>query len=103
MDSISPISSALQTIEAQRAAAAGAANIVQGPGFAQALKGAIESVNARQVQADSLQARFQLNDPEVSLEESMIAMQTASISLQALVQVRNKLVSAYQEIMNLSV
>jgi flagellar hook-basal body complex protein FliE len=44
-----------------------------------------------------------LGDPTVSLEDSMIAMQKANITFQAAVQVRNKVVAAYQDIMNLPI
>jgi flagellar hook-basal body complex protein FliE len=70
-------------------------------GFAEALGKALSSVNEAQQRADVLAQRFQLNDPRVTLEETMIAMQTANISFQSLVQVRNRLLSAYHDIMNL--
>lgn len=79
------------------AAAAGAS------GFADALGKALSSVNNSQNVAETTAQRFQLNDPDVTLEESMIAMQTANISFQSLVQVRNKLLSAYHEIMNMQI
>ena len=81
----------------KRAATAGAA------GFADALGKALSSVNDAQLRADSAAQQFQLNDPDVTLEQSMIAMQTANISFQSLVQVRNRLLAAYHEIMNLQV
>lgn len=71
--------------------------------FGGALKSAIDKVSTQQTNADQLAQRFTLSDPTVSLEETMISMQTASVSFQAMVQVRNKLVSAYQDIMNMQV
>ncbi len=47
--------------------------------------------------------RFQLNQDDVSLEETMVAIQKANIAFQATVQVRNRLVSAYHEIMNMQI
>ena len=83
-----------------RAAAAGDA----GPaGFGAALARALEGVNQAQESAGDLGKRFQLGDPAVSLEETMIAMQTSSISFQAVVAARNRLVSAYNDIMNMQV
>ena len=83
-----------------RAAAAGDA----GPaGFGAALARALEGVNQAQESAGDLGRRFQLGDPAVSLEETMIAMQTSSISFQAVVAARNRLVSAYNDIMNMQV
>lgn len=72
-------------------------------GFAEALGKALSSVNEAQQHAQTTAQRFQLNDPEVTLEETMIAMQTANVSFQSLVQVRNRLLSAYHEIMNLQI
>lgn len=71
--------------------------------FTQALNQALEQVSAKQSEAEDLAQRFQLGDPGVSLEKTMISAQTANISFQALVQVRNKVVSAYQDIMNMQV
>lgn len=72
-------------------------------GFAQALKASIDSVNKSQMQADKLGQSFVMGDDSVSLSDVMIAGQKASIAFQTTVQVRNKLVSAYQEIMNMQV
>lgn len=72
-------------------------------GFAQALKASMDQVNAAQGDAAALGKRFALGDDSVNLSDVMVAGQKASISFQATVQVRNKLVSAYQEIMNMQV
>ena len=48
-------------------------------------------------------AAFEMGDPNVDLADTMLALQKSSLSFQALSQVRNKLVSAYQEIMNMQV
>lgn len=98
MDPISGIGAALPS-SLTRAAAKTA-----GPsGFGEVFSKALENVSAQQNQANALQQRFQLNDPEVSLEQTMVSMQTASLSFQALIQVRNRVVSAYQDIMNMPV
>ena len=72
-------------------------------GFSSALKAALDGVNAQQKQAEGLAGEFQMDNPKVSLEETMVAIQKANISFQAMVQVRNKVVSAYQDIMNMPV
>ncbi|MBL8384872.1 MAG: flagellar hook-basal body complex protein FliE [Burkholderiales bacterium] len=72
-------------------------------GFGDALRQALENLNAAQQSANALGRRFQAGDTAVSLEETMIAMQTASISFQATVQARNRLVSAYHDIMGMQV
>jgi len=71
--------------------------------FSDALKASLQNVSNTQVQADKLGERFAAGDDSVSLSDTMIAMQKASISFQATVQVRNKLVSAYHDIMNMQV
>lgn len=84
---------------------AGAAGGLKGASgdFGSAFKKALDQVSNQQNQADDLAKRFQLNDPEVSLEQTMLAAQTANISFQALVQVRNRVVAAYQDVMNMQV
>ncbi|MDB5961709.1 MAG: flagellar hook-basal body complex protein FliE [Massilia sp.] len=71
--------------------------------FSDALKSSLESVNASQVKAEELGQAFAAGDDKVSLSDVMISMQKASINMQATVQVRNKMVSAYHEIMNMQV
>ena len=82
----------------QEPAAAGGA-----PEFSAALKAALEQVNDAQQEAIRLQREFDLNAPNVNLHEVMVSLQKASLSFQTMVQVRNRLVSAYQEIMNMQV
>ena len=71
--------------------------------FASALKSSLEQVSGAQSSAKKMGERFALGDDSVSLSETMIAMQKASISFQATVQVRNKLIAAYQDIMNMQI
>jgi flagellar hook-basal body complex protein FliE len=71
--------------------------------FADVLKSNLDSVNSMQQSADSLGRRFAIGDDSVNLSDVMIATQKASISFQAAVQVRNKLVSAYHDIMSMQV
>ena len=71
--------------------------------FSDALKAQLENVSNAQNQADDMGKRFAAGDDSVSLSDTMIAMQKASITFQATVQVRNKLVSAYHDIMNMQV
>ena len=71
--------------------------------FASALKSSLEQVSGAQSAAQKLGERFALGDDNVSLSETMIAMQKANISFQATVQVRNKLVAAYHDIMNMQI
>ena len=64
---------------------------------------ALGTVNQLQMQSDGLQARVELGDKSVSLVQAMVASQKASIAFQATVQVRNRLVAAYQDIMNMPI
>lgn len=72
-------------------------------GFAAELQRSLQKVSDMQ-QASTQQAKaFALGDPEVSLNNMMIDMQKAGIAFQATVQVRNRLVAAYQEIASMPV
>lgn len=74
-----------------------------GGGFSTALKGALQSVSAAQNQATQLQKEVQMENPKVSLEETMVAIQKAQIGFQATLHVRNRMVQAYTDIMNMQV
>ena len=71
--------------------------------FAQTLKTAIDQVNQTQQGAASLAENFAAGDSNTNLHEVMIELQKASVSFQEMIQVRNKLVSAYQDMMNMQV
>jgi flagellar hook-basal body complex protein FliE len=71
--------------------------------FSEALKASLNQVNQTQRTAETLSKNFVLGDDSVSLSDVMIAGQKSNIAFQATVQVRNKLVSAYQDIMNMQV
>lgn len=72
-------------------------------GFAGALKGALQSVSAAQNQSTRLQQEVQMENPAVSLEQTMVAIQKAQIGFQATLHVRNRMVQAYTDIMNMQV
>lgn len=78
-------------------------NKAGGPSFATAIDQALKSVSRSQMEASRLQREIQLDNPTVSLEETMVAMQKAQIGFQATLQVRNRLVQAYSDIMNMQV
>ncbi|MHB8255661.1 MAG: flagellar hook-basal body complex protein FliE [Acidiferrobacterales bacterium] len=69
--------------------------------FSSLLKGAMEQVNDSELHARSLERAFETKSSQVSLSQVMIAVEKANISFQAMTQVRNKLVSAYQDIMSM--
>ncbi len=70
-------------------------------GFSDILKDSINSVNTIQKTSGQLSKAFEMGDQDVSLAEVMIASQKASVSFQAMLQVRNKLVDAYKDVMNM--
>jgi len=73
------------------------------PDFGQLLKNSINEVNQTQKAAGEMSTSFASGDPSVNLSEVMVAIQKASVSFQAMTQVRNNLLSAYKEIMNMQV
>ncbi|HLF11108.1 MAG TPA: flagellar hook-basal body complex protein FliE [Gammaproteobacteria bacterium] len=77
--------------------------VVNGQGFADLLKASIQGVNEAQATAADMATALELGDRSVGLPEVMIALQKASLSFQAMTEVRNRLVNAYQEIMNMPI
>ena len=71
--------------------------------FNMLLTKALSTVNQTQQTAQSLSTRFEQGDVKVDLSQVMIAAEKANVSFQALTQVRNKLVTAYQEIMSMPI
>jgi len=71
--------------------------------FADALKNSLNEVNQVQLTAQKMGDQFAAGDDSVSLSDLMIEGQKASISLQTTVQVRNKMVAAYTDIMNMQI
>lgn len=80
-----------------------AANKANGLAFGDALKSALDGVNESQNSAESLTKAYEMESPNVGLEDTMIAVAKANLDFQTLVQVRNRLVSAYHDIMNIQV
>jgi flagellar hook-basal body complex protein FliE len=78
---------------------------VQAPAspFANVLKQGLDQVSATQQRASELATQFERGVPGVELPQVMLEMQKASVSFRAVTEVRNKLVNAYQEIMNMPI
>ena len=74
-----------------------------GAGFADALVSSIRRINELKVNADAQAQAFQAGVPGVELNDVMVDMQKASLAFQMGQQVRNRLVSAYQDVMNMQV
>ncbi|MGX2040391.1 flagellar hook-basal body complex protein FliE [Methylocaldum sp. MU1018] len=69
--------------------------------FGTLLKDSIDKVNETQQQANKLAEAFESGETDASLSEVMISLQKANLSFQAMVQVRNKLVEVYKDVMNM--
>ncbi len=98
----------MRAAQAQASQQANVASPTQAQGtdsvnFSGLMKSAIDQVNETQQAAGKLKTAFEMGDPNVSLADAMIASQKASVAFQATLQVRNKLVSAYEEVMRMSV
>ncbi|MCE9633230.1 MAG: flagellar hook-basal body complex protein FliE [Methylophilales bacterium] len=96
----------LSQLTATAAAAAGKSQpqpVAGTADFATALQGAIEQVRTVQNHASTQAEDFQLGKPGVNVQEVMVSLQKASLSFQTMVQVRNKLTAAYQDVMNMQV
>lgn len=76
---------------------------VKGPGFSDLLQNSLASVSNTQATAQSMAVGYETGTGDASLIEVMVAMQEADLSFRAVTEVRNKLVAAYQEIMNMPV
>jgi len=72
-------------------------------GFGSALSDALKGVSDMQDQATYMQNELQMDNPTVSLEQTMVTMQKAQIGFQAAISVRNRLVQSYTDIMNMQV
>ena len=71
--------------------------------FASVLRNGLERINEAQAQSSASQRAFERGDPGMDLPQVMIDMQKASIAFRGAVEVRNRMISAYQEIMNMPV
>ena len=71
--------------------------------FTNVLKTSLDGVAQAQSKSDAMQKAFVLGDDKVSLSDTMIAMQKSSINFQTTIQVRNKFIQAYNDIMNMQV
>ena len=73
------------------------------PGFQQTLNQAIDKVSQTQATSSGLQQAFEMGDPRADLARVMVAMQESQVAFRATVEVRNRLVQAYQDVMNMPI
>lgn len=71
--------------------------------FSDILKNAVDGVNETQMDAKKMAVAYEKGDPTIDLPQVMIAAEKASVSFQAMTQVRNRLVSAYEDIMKMPI
>ncbi|WP_237387162.1 flagellar hook-basal body complex protein FliE [Xenorhabdus sp. Sc-CR9] len=102
--SIQAIEGVLQQMQTQALQAANIAKpLPVQSGFASQLTAAVEKINQTRLSAVKQAQDFTLGAPGVELNDVMVNMQKSNISLQMGIQIRNKLISAYHEIMNIQV
>ncbi|AFJ03480.1 Flagellar hook-basal body complex protein FliE [Methylophaga frappieri] len=71
--------------------------------FGDVMKQAVNQVNSLQQSSSALKTGFEMGDPGIELSDVMIASEKAGVAFEATVQVRNKLIEAYQEVMRMSI
>lgn len=94
---------ATSALAAGRPSEAAAATPAGAPDFAQVLQNAIGEVSQRQQKAEAMAANFAAGNGSEDLTEVMIALQKANLSFQEMLHVRNRLVTAYNDVMNMQV
>ena len=75
----------------------------KGVDFQAILGSAINQVNDVQKQSGALAKSFQMGDPEVTLTQVVVASEKAGVAFEAMSEVRNRLVNAYEDIMNMPI
>lgn len=104
--SAASIQSMLRTLAAHQAEASagvgGTGAAQQAPGFGQAVQRALEQVNEAQTKASGLREAFERGE-SVPLTDVVIQMQKSSLAFEATLQVRNKVMKAYEDILNMPV
>jgi flagellar hook-basal body complex protein FliE len=100
---IEQVLSQIRTMSAMASGGTEAQTDTSGVSFNNLLKDSINEVNESQLQATELKQAFELGESDVNLAEVMVAIQKSSVSFEAMVQVRNKLIDAYKEVMNMPI
>ncbi|OCG05321.1 flagellar hook-basal body complex protein FliE [Gilliamella sp. wkB112] len=78
-------------------------NLTNDNQFLSELTKALDAISQTQIQANNTAKAFEMGEANIALNQVMVNMQKSSVSLQFGIQVRNKLVAAYQEIMNMNI
>jgi len=93
----------MRTMAAEASGSLAESGSIAGDSFNLVFNKALDQVNQLNQTADDLKTRFEMGDPNVSLSETMIASQKSNLGFEATLRVRNKVVQAYQDIMNMPV
>ncbi|MDG2526523.1 flagellar hook-basal body complex protein FliE [Stenotrophomonas sp. HITSZ_GD] len=99
--SLGPAADVGQSTALQGLAGSQAASGAQGASFSETLRGALSGVNEAQQKSGALAKAFEMGDPSADLARVMVASQQSQIAFRATVEVRNRLVQAYQDVMNM--
>ena len=99
---INQVLAQMRVVQAQATGGMAPAEAAQNE-FGDLLKRSIDAVNETQQNATSLRTAFEQGEPGLDLADVMIAVQKSSVSFRAMVEVRNKLVDAYKDVMNMPV
>jgi flagellar hook-basal body complex protein FliE len=103
-DAIASVLSQIRSLQSQVQPVLGGAGESAGakaPGFSETLQNALKKVNDTQIASRQVAERFELGDPDTDLVKVMIASQQSQLALRATVEVRNRVVQAYQDVMNM--
>jgi len=107
---ISQVLAEMRALQARASAGIGTGGIAesstaaaQPSDFATLLRGAVDHIATMQNQATSLADAYEAGDKSVDLTKVMLEVQKAGLAFRAMTEVRNKLVDAYQQVMNMSV
>lgn len=106
-DAIASVLSQIRALQAQTGVSApssleGAAP-ASGAGFAETLQNALKTVNETQFESRRLATAFEMGDPKVDMIKVMLAQQESRVAFQAVVEVRNRMVQAYQDVLNMPI
>ncbi|MCG6656243.1 flagellar hook-basal body complex protein FliE [Halomonas campisalis] len=93
----------MQTLATQAGKGQQVSTLAGQGGFAGELQASIQRINRLQQTANGKAMAFQAGDPNVELNDVMVDMQKASVAFQMGLQVRNRLVNAYRDVMNMQV
>lgn len=102
---VEQVLSQMRTLAAQAQGQKQAQNVSEASGveFSNLLKTSINAVNDVQKTSGDLKTRFEMGDSSVNMVDIAIASEKSKIAFTAMTQVRNKLVQAYQDVMNMPV